>query len=168
MSYTSFRFWKCTPVISGLVQSTTTTSTMASTDVLPSNDDPSLSRRSWYDILTPFSPSALSLLPNSRRPRRYTRADAIPATANDDNGQRPTVRDYHAINSLPPQVRVPKKIHTPIKVEGKVWFANERSMFAIQNTDNPCLTVPMFSSLGIVAEYLDSTGHPCACAVQCL
>ena len=41
----------------------------------------------------------------------------------------PTVRDYHAINSLPPQVRVPKKIATPIKVEGKVWFANERSAY---------------------------------------
>ncbi len=41
----------------------------------------------------------------------------------------PTVRDYHAINSVPPQVRVPKKIATPVKVEGKVWFANERSKF---------------------------------------
>jgi hypothetical protein len=88
-------------------------------------------RRSWYELVTPFSSSALARLPNLRRPRRYTRADAIPETENDDHGQRPTVRDYHAINSLPPQVRVPKKIPTPVKVEGKVWFANERSTFFI-------------------------------------
>jgi len=67
-----------------------------------------------------FSPKALRLLPKIPKPRRYLRADAIP----DD--QQSTVRDYHAIN-LPPQVRVPKKIPTPIHVEGKVWFANERS-----------------------------------------
>jgi len=67
-----------------------------------------------------FSPKALRLLPKIPKPRRYLRADPIP------NGQQSTVRDYHAIN-LPPQVRVPKKIPTPIHVEGKVWFANERS-----------------------------------------
>jgi hypothetical protein len=90
----------------------------------------SLIRRSWHamsDVFSPFSSSALATLPNAQRPVRYTRTDAIPDTEQDDGGQRPTVRDYHAINSLPPQVRVPKKIATPIKVEGKVWFANERS-----------------------------------------
>ena len=89
-------------------------------------------RRSWYamsEILSPFSPSALASLPKKtfqRRPR-YTRVDNVPDAQEDEHGQMPTVRDYHAINSLPPQVRVPKKIATPIKVEGKVWFANERS-----------------------------------------
>jgi hypothetical protein len=120
--------------------------TMTSTDVPSSSDDASLSRRSWYDILTPFSPSALARLPNSRRPQRYTRADAIPETENQDNGQRPTVRDYHAINSLPPQVRVPKKIPTSIKVEGKVWFANERSMFSVYNPDNSYLSLTAWVS----------------------
>ena len=38
------------------------------------------------------------------------------------------VRDYHAINdALPAGVKIPKKIATPIRVEAKVWFANERS-----------------------------------------
>lgn len=40
----------------------------------------------------------------------------------------PTVRDYHSITTVPPHVRVPKKTPTPVRVEGKVWFANERSM----------------------------------------
>ncbi len=102
----------------------------------PSEDDSrhnSLLRRSWYamsDVLSPFSPSALASLPKKTfqiRPR-YTRVDNIPDAEQDEHGQMPTVRDYHAINSVPPQVRVPKKIATPVKVEGKVWFANERSM----------------------------------------
>lgn len=101
----------------------------------PSEDDArhsSLLRRSWYamsDVLSPFSPSALASLPKKTfqiRPR-YTRVDHIPDAEQDEDGQMPTVRDYHAINSVPPQVRVPKKIATPVKVEGKVWFANERS-----------------------------------------
>ncbi|KAK0204962.1 hypothetical protein DFS33DRAFT_1373546 [Desarmillaria ectypa] len=90
----------------------------------------SLVRRSWHvmtEMLSPFSASALATLPNTQRPQRYTRADAIPETENDEDGQRPTIRDYHAINSLPPMVRVPKKIATPVRVEGKVWFANERT-----------------------------------------
>lgn len=92
----------------------------------------SLIRRSWHamaDIVAPFSPSALAALPKKTfaiRPR-YTRADNVPEAPQDEHGQMPTVRDYHAINSLPPKVRIPKKIATPIKVEGKVWFANERS-----------------------------------------
>ena len=90
-----------------------------------------LVRRSWVamtDLLSPFSPTALASLPKnlSIRPR-YTRADGIPDAEEDDEGNMPAVRDYHAINSLPPQVRIPKKIATPIKVEAKVWFANERS-----------------------------------------
>lgn len=91
------------------------------------DSQPSIIRKSWQAILFLFSPSALATLPNVRRPERYLRADGIPATQTDEGGERPTVRDYHSINSLPPQVRVPKKIPTSVKVEGKVWFANERS-----------------------------------------
>jgi hypothetical protein len=95
----------------------------------------SIIRRSFHamtDFLSPFSPSALaSLPPKPRREARYTRADAIPDDAQaGDDGSMPAVRDYHAINSLPPQVRVPKKIASTIKVEAKVWFANERSKFS--------------------------------------
>ncbi|GBE87854.1 hypothetical protein BKA93DRAFT_828295 [Sparassis latifolia] len=96
----------------------------------------SLIRRSWYamsDLLSPFSSSALAALPKRFRPHpRYTRADHIPDTTRDEEGHQPTVRDYHSIN-LPPQVRVPKKIATPIKVEGKVWFANERTWVSYLN-----------------------------------
>ncbi|KIP11074.1 hypothetical protein PHLGIDRAFT_18150 [Phlebiopsis gigantea 11061_1 CR5-6] len=100
--------------------------------------DGSLIRRSWHamsDVFSPFSPSALASLPKktfARRPR-YTRADHVPEAEQDAQGQMPSVRDYHAINSLPPQVRVPKKIATPIKVEGKVWFANERTWVSYLN-----------------------------------
>ncbi|KAG6900818.1 hypothetical protein C0993_000137 [Termitomyces sp. T159_Od127] len=90
----------------------------------------SLLRRSLHavgDILSPFSAAAVATLPKIARPTRYTRADAIPDAPSDADGQMPTVRDYHAINSLPPRVRIPKKIPTPIKVEAKVWFANERT-----------------------------------------
>ncbi|KAF7424121.1 hypothetical protein PC9H_009424 [Pleurotus ostreatus] len=89
----------------------------------------SMIRRSWHamtDILSPFSSSALASLPRLRRPVRYHRADGIPETEQDDNGQWPTVQDYHAISSAP-KVRVPKKVPTPVKVEAKVWFANERT-----------------------------------------
>ncbi|KIJ98173.1 hypothetical protein K443DRAFT_680965 [Laccaria amethystina LaAM-08-1] len=87
----------------------------------------SILTRSWHAIFSPFSPSALATLPNLQRPARYLRLDDIPETATDGEGQQPTVRDYHAINSVPPQVRVPKKIPTSVKVESKVWFANERT-----------------------------------------
>lgn len=119
---------------------TSTTSTPDSTIRSPrlranGDDDTirdSIIRRSWYamsDLMSPFTPSALASLPKKtfRRRPRYTRADHVPEAIQDEQGQMPTVRDYHAINSLPPQVRIPKKIATPIKVEGKVWFANERS-----------------------------------------
>ncbi|KAM6490586.1 hypothetical protein JOM56_013929 [Amanita muscaria] len=79
------------------------------------------------DLFHPFSAGALATLPRLSRPLRYYRRDAVPETEPDEEGNLPTVRDYHAINSLPPQVRVPKKVATPVKVEGKVWFANERT-----------------------------------------
>ncbi|KAK7033291.1 vacuole non-autophagic-related protein, partial [Favolaschia claudopus] len=96
----------------------------------------SLIRRSWHamtDVLSPFSSSALASLPNPQRPARYTRADNIPETEEDSTGQRPNVRDYLSINAVPPLVRVPKKIATPVRVEGKVWFANERTWVAWLN-----------------------------------
>ncbi|KAJ7031372.1 hypothetical protein C8F04DRAFT_1041612 [Mycena alexandri] len=96
----------------------------------------SLIRRSWHamtDIFSPFSSSALASLPNPQRPVLYTRADGIPETEEDSAGQRPPVRDYLSINHIPSQVRVPKKIATPVRVEGKVWFANERTWIAWLN-----------------------------------
>ncbi|KAK2460274.1 hypothetical protein APHAL10511_007663 [Amanita phalloides] len=91
---------------------------------------PSLLRRSIRtvaELLFPFSTGALSTLPKLSRPLRYTRRDAVPEVEPDSQGNLPTVRDYHAINHVPPQVRVPKKVPTPVKVEPKVWFANERT-----------------------------------------
>jgi hypothetical protein len=96
----------------------------------------SLLRRSWHamsDLFQPFSSSALDKLPKASRPQRYTRLDEIPdVDTTDGDGQMPTVRDYHSI-TVPPEVRVPKKIPTPVRVESKVWFANERSA---------CLSLP--------------------------
>jgi len=91
------------------------------------DDSRSLTLRAWHALLSPFSATALAGLPRLKRPERYLRADDIPVTEANEDGQRPTVRDYHSITSLPPNVHVPKKIPTSIKVEGKVWFANERS-----------------------------------------
>jgi len=86
------------------------------------------------DVLSPFSPAALASLPKNLKTRpRYTRADGIPEAEMDDEGNMPAVRDYHAINSFPPQVRIPKKIAAPIKVEAKVWFANERTWVSYLN-----------------------------------
>ncbi|KAJ6532004.1 hypothetical protein B0H19DRAFT_1189549 [Mycena capillaripes] len=96
----------------------------------------SLIRRSWHamsDMFSPFSSSALASLPNPQRPARYTRTDGIPETEEDSAGQRPVVRDYLSINSVPSLVRVPKKIATPVRVEAKVWFANERTWVAWLN-----------------------------------
>ena len=76
----------------------------------------------WFSFF-PFSSSALASLPeNTSRPARYTREDDIPEQ--DHTG----VRNYNSIQSLPPNVRVPRKVSTAIKVEGKVWFSNERSV----------------------------------------
>jgi uncharacterized membrane protein YidH (DUF202 family) len=80
-----------------------------------------------HAVFHPFSAGALASLPRLSRPLRYTRRDAVPETVPDEEGNLPTVRDYHAINTLPPQVRIPKKVATPVKVEAKVWFANERT-----------------------------------------
>ena len=80
-------------------------------------------RRSWHVLsdLMPFSSTALASLPKDLRIReREVRADRIPINAD--------IREYGATGvTLPPGVRVPKKIATPIKVEGKVWLASERS-----------------------------------------
>ena len=90
------------------------------------DDHESLPRRAWHALLSPFSATALARLPRVKRPEKYYRADAIPQTETNEAGERPSVRDYHSIN-LPPNVRIPKKIATSVKVEGKIWFANERS-----------------------------------------
>jgi hypothetical protein len=105
------------------------TASNASTDEIHG----SLIRRSWHamsELLSPFSQGALAQLPKKpARPSRYTRANEIPdVDPAEVDGQMPTVRDYHSI-TVPPQVRVPKKIPTPVRVEGKVWFANERSPY---------------------------------------
>jgi hypothetical protein len=108
----------------------------------------SLIRRSWHamsDLFQPFSRSALDKLPKAQRPRRYTRADEIPdVEATDDDGQMPTVRDYHSI-TVPPQVRVPKKVPTPVRVESKVWFANERSTYRLSLFPTHLSVVVVFS-----------------------
>ncbi|KAI0280256.1 hypothetical protein BGY98DRAFT_914883 [Russula aff. rugulosa BPL654] len=111
----------------------TTASSTSSTD-----GSESLIRRSWHamsDLLSPFSPAALAQLPKKpRRPSRYTRANEIPdVEPTEEDGQMPTVRDYHSITTVPPHVRVPKKIPTPVRVETKVWFANERTWVAYIN-----------------------------------
>jgi uncharacterized membrane protein YidH (DUF202 family) len=87
------------------------------------------------DLLSPFSPAALAQLPKKpRRPSRYTRADQIPdVEPEEEDGQMPSVRDYHSITTAPPHVRVPKKTPTPVRVEGKVWFANERTWVSYLN-----------------------------------
>ncbi len=122
----------------------TTVSSTSSTD-----GSESLIRRSWHamsDLLSPFSPAALAQLPKKpRRPSRYTRANEIPdVEPTEEDGQMPTVRDYHSITSVPPHVRVPKKTPTPVRVEGKVWFANERSTFYFPSTDlTDCLSLAL-------------------------
>lgn len=84
------------------------------------------------DLFSPFSSSALASLPQNPRGarERSTRADNIPDEAEVDPilGRTTIPYDYQSISdSLPPRVKIPKKIATPIKVEAKVWFANERS-----------------------------------------
>jgi hypothetical protein len=94
----------------------------------------SLLRRSWHamsDMVSPFSSGAIALLPAQpfgNGKKRSVRTDDIP-----DTGTSSGIRDYNSVNSnLPPAVRVPKKIPTPINVESKVWFANERSNYHLQ------------------------------------
>jgi uncharacterized membrane protein YidH (DUF202 family) len=102
-------------------------------------------------LFSPFSSSALASLPQNARIReRSVRTDNIPesdhsdqqpSNANIANGERGTdIPNYGAAASdgnkgiqLPPKLRVPKKIATPIKVEAKVWFANERTWISYLN-----------------------------------
>ena len=129
----------------------------------------SLVRRSW-SALNPFSPSLLRRLPNLSRPVRYTRADAIPDTNADEDGLHPVVRDYHTINAedgtrVGGNVRVPKKIATPVRVEAKVWFANERSeLFFIAII---FLILIRFISVDILVELICSYWHSGIGVVQC-
>ena len=112
-----------------------------------------LLKRSWHLVLQPFSSTALQSLPDtSRRNRdRETRADRIPEGEGDvlvndyqtsaagtsnlngaqSEGGEATVNEDGTDAGVPVTVRVPKKIPTPIRVEGKVWFANERSKHLI-------------------------------------
>ena len=88
----------------------------------PVSEDAGLLRRSMIamgELLSPFSSTALAALPKNPQGlrERSTRADRIPENQN-----------YGTMN-LPPGVRVPKKLSTPIKVEGKVWLSAERSMY---------------------------------------
>lgn len=91
-----------------------------------SSEDAGLLRKSWHamaDLLSPFSSTALAALP--RNPtghrERETRADRIPTDPN------------YGTMDLPPGVRVPQKLATPIKVEGKVWLAAERTWISYLN-----------------------------------
>lgn len=119
-------------------------------------------RRSWHVLadLMPFSSTALASLPKDLRIReREVRADRIPIN--------PDARDYGATGvTLPPNVRVPKKIATPIKVEGKVWLASERS----NHSTRPRVLSPRaepFSSMDLISEHLTSPRYIVPRAVKC-
>ncbi|KAJ7650064.1 hypothetical protein FB45DRAFT_1050146 [Roridomyces roridus] len=113
------------------------TGTNGSAKLLATPRPDSLIRRSWHamtDMFSPFSSSALASLPSAQRPARYTRIDNIPEVDDTAGGQAQSgPRDYLSINSVPSQVRIPKKIATPVRVEAKVWFANERTWVAWLN-----------------------------------
>ncbi|KAJ9098115.1 hypothetical protein QFC21_004444 [Naganishia friedmannii] len=85
----------------------------------------------------PFSAGALQSLPrreSTTQRVKAKRADRIPEVPNDSAIQ-PLVRDYHSINNGEQvNVRVPKKVATPVKVEAKVWFANERTWISYLST----------------------------------
>jgi len=85
------------------------------------------------DLFNPLSAASLARLPRLTRTPRYVRVDQIPEAVPGEDGNMPTVRDYHAINSVPSNLRVPRKIATPVRVESKVWFANERTWIAYLN-----------------------------------
>jgi hypothetical protein len=113
------------------------------TDVADAEDsrEETVIRRSWNtlgDMISPFSSAALASLPDRAALAQRVEDVNIQQGKNDmsvrtDHIPDPPAgssepRNYQAISSqLPPGVKVPKKIATPIKVEGKVWFANERS-----------------------------------------
>ncbi|KDQ19377.1 hypothetical protein BOTBODRAFT_437715 [Botryobasidium botryosum FD-172 SS1] len=106
---------------------------------------PGLIRRSLHvvsDLFSPFSADALATLP--RNPQgfraRSTRTDRIPEASEDGAGaeEGSSHTNYGATSAtapfaLPPGVRIPKKVATPIKVEAKVWFANERTWISYLN-----------------------------------
>ncbi|TXT09961.1 uncharacterized protein COLE_03895 [Cutaneotrichosporon oleaginosum] len=79
------------------------------------------------NFFQPFSQGALKLLPARGEGIRAKskRGDRLP-----DSEERPLLTDYHSINDPTIRVRVPKKKATPVKVEPKVWFANERTYIA--------------------------------------
>lgn len=95
----------------------------------------SILKRSWNavaDAISPFSSSALQSLPRVPigLPDREVRTDNIPEPGSSSYA---AVRDYNSVNpALPPNVPVPQKLATPIRVEGKVWFANERSKLTVR------------------------------------
>ncbi|BEI86226.1 hypothetical protein CcaverHIS002_0605130 [Cutaneotrichosporon cavernicola] len=68
------------------------------------------------NFFQPFSQGALRLLPAPS-------AEIVCRTPRS----APLLTDYHSINDPTIRVRVPKKRATPVKVEPKVWFANERT-----------------------------------------
>jgi len=135
--------------------------------VLQSDDEDNnaagLFKRTWH-AFSPFSSSALASLPENQRPLRYTREDDIPDVDHDIDGQRPTIRDYNAINSVPPQIRVPKKVATSLKVEGKVWFANERSQRFSSHSSSSFANA--HKSVDILAESLSPLRNLGACPIQ--
>ncbi|ORX38460.1 putative vacuole fusion, non-autophagic-related protein [Kockovaella imperatae] len=92
----------------------------------------SSSNQNLYDrFFQPFSAGATKLLPPKGAGMRFKskRADRIP-----DDPARPLVNDLHSIDDPAMRLRVPKKIPTPVKVEAKVWFANERTFISYVST----------------------------------
>jgi len=118
-------------------------SSPTTTDGNAPEQQPSLIRRSLHvvsDLFSPFSADALATLP--RNPQgfraRSTRTDRIPDADEDGAGvdEGPSHTNYGATSTpfaLPPGIRIPKKVATPIKVEAKVWFANERTWISYLN-----------------------------------
>ena len=108
-----------------MANSQTAANLLSRREASTASDGGGIIRRSIHvmsDLLSPFSSSALASLPKNPQGfrEREIRTDRIPAEGE--------VVNYGATSAgLPPGVRVPKKIATPIKVEGKVWLACERS-----------------------------------------
>ena len=133
----------------------------------------SATRRSWHSVFSPFSTSALRSLPDTshRNRDRELRADRIPET-NDVHAHETIIRDYQSTNndantsSAPISVRVPKKIATPIKVEGKVWFANERSKLLRSHRTLHHTDTLSPSSLAVLPERWHANWNTRTCFVQ--
>jgi hypothetical protein len=126
----------------------------------------SLFKRSWNavaDVISPFSPSALATLPKVpvERIDREIRTDNIPEAGSSAYAG---VRDYNSINAnLPPNVTIPQKVPTIIRVESKVWFANERSEY-------PSLLIAFGSksvySVDSLHEHWRPTWYPCSSIIK--